>query len=1053
MALSKYFTPEALQKNQYVARFYFTLHGNLTWSTDRVNDAVYLIDHLLAHLNELPKYVQNADKPIHAQTPLTYNGVVAMVEYLHKELEAYTSYGIREDVFHGKELYGRDAQLARLGLAPDVKIETRYFEDALELLQCFYDAKLIDFKRLQEEASHVVAPVEEAPAPASASELPTAGVIPIIPGGGKGADEEKKKKEKDEKEKKKEEEEKRKHPEKPLDSTSIKNLAESDRLFRREVMRIESAITHQLASIYGVPENQYQAFSEQIARYVTPIILVKLKSLDSTDLETALQHSSLARIKIYQQALSSLQRSVVFQTMLKKYLSQSVKIDGKPRTEAEIKQLSEKYSLEDIAADVETTYEKALNQDRSQGENPLTPAQIAVIAETHAVSADTIENSLRNLLKQTQLGTGRKITDSQIDDVFIRLQRLGLTKQYAATLNNSDLDAFFAVFKQSFGHEADGVIQSLRFATGAENDRFLAGLLLHYSDKISLAIFHNSAEVPSQRNLAALYAAPQNVPVPLQKEADKSLEMSIKGHGYKGIGLAMFSSTANIQSRKTDIKKEKSIIDHALSFKSELQYHMEMHSQKSHVLNKKGKRIFSVREKTITYLFGQIFGIETTDIQTQLHFDRFDGEADYYELMPSFLMDLEGGELIESFNLPFFSAEQGGTKQDNEEAQKRKDEEMGLFAAKVLSFIFLSPEAFEAVEKIYQVAGVVRQIPIIGDIVDKFVLDKFRLFGKLFDLLLKGMLFLMALNILGPILWILGALKAWDAAAAFFQQLNLLSALQTGINNLTRGVGEFAGTAAKNVAHGAQATTRHFAGMDHAAQEVLGAPISANAVIYGTVGIVVGTVVVQSIIMSSFLTPRQYAGGLLPYNNVIDILEGFEGCWPTTGTVAGWHRYPNGSSHRVWGGGGSGPVAGFPEYGPKGTAIDIGTGATGFNDVRTPFSGNASYYSDGTGVDHQYGNHVVVTTTNYLIIFAHLLDLAASGSNVPVQAGQLLGHVDATGNAGDTNHLHYEVIPKYGFHIDVLDLLPLSLDKKKQIAANEKLIEGIRSSIDECANN
>ncbi len=1046
MALSKYFTPEALQKNQYVARYYFTLHGNLSWSTDRVNDAVYCIEHLLNHLNELSKYVQNADKPIHAQSPLTYNNVVVMVEYLRKELEAYSSFGIREDVFGGEELYGRDAQLARLGLAPEVKIETKYFKEALELLQCFYDAKLIDFKRLQEEASHVVAPTEETPPPAPSSELPTAGAIPIIPGGGKAADEADKKKE--EKEKKKEEEEKKKYPDKPLEKDSFTKLAESDRLFRREVMRIESAITHQLASIYGVPENQYQAFSEHIARYVTPIILVKLKSLNSTDLETALQNSPFARIKIYQQTLSSLQRSVVFQATLKKYLIQTVNAEGKIRTEAEIQQLSNEHSLEKVAQSIEPFYVQAANKDKSLGENPLTPAQIAIIAESHAVSADTIESSLRNLLKQTQLGTGRKITDSQIDDVFVRLQRLGLTKQYAATLSDHDLDAFFAVFRQSFGHEADGIIKALRFVTGGENDRFLARILLHYSDKISLAIFHNSAEVPSQRNLAALYTVPQNVPAPLQKEVDKSLELKIQERGYKGIGLAMFSSAASIQSRKRGTEKEKNIIEHALSFKTELQYHMEMHAQKTRVLNKKGKRILSVREKTITYLFGQIFGIETTDIQTQLHFDRFDGEADYYEIMPSFLMNLEDDELSQSFSLPFFDA-----KQDNKEAQKRKDEEMGLFAAKVFGFLFLGPEAFEAVEKIYQVAGVVRNIPIIGEIVDKNVFDKFRLAGKLFDLLLKGILFITALNILGPILWILGALKAWDAAVAFFQQLNLLSSLQAGLNNLTRGAGELAGTTAKNAASGAQAATRHLAGMNGAAQEGLGAPISVNAVIYGTVGIVVGTVVVQSIIMSSFLTPRQYAGGLLPYGNVINILEGFEGCWPTTGTVAGWHRYPNGSSHRVWGGGGSGPVAGFPEYGPKGTAIDIGTGATGFNDVRTPFSGNASYFPDGTGVDHQYGNHVVVTTTNYLIIFAHLLDLAGSGSNVPVQAGQLLGHVDATGNAGDTNHLHYEVIPRYGFYIDVLDLLPLPLDKKKQIASNEKLIEGIHASIDECANN
>ena len=504
MPQPQFFTPEALRKNPYVEHFYYSLHDYSTWPPEKIGMALFHIEKLVENLNLLPRYLEKVRKAqeknekeeiIDTSTGLSYTQVVNIVIGVKSIVDAYSSYGIRKDLFHGRELFDASAKTSSLGINNSVKAEIKYFKDALELLQCFYEAKTIEtmeFKRLQEEASRVVVPIEETPSPTPPSELPTA-AIPIIPGGGKGADEDKKKKEKDEKEKKKEEEDKKKHPQKPLEKDSFTKLAESDRLFRREVMRIESAITHQLASIYGVPENQYQAFSEQIARYVTPIILVKLKSLNSTDLETALQNSPFARIKIYQQTLSSLQRSVVFQATLKKYLIQTVNADGKPRTEAEIQQLSNTHSLEKVAQSIEPFYVQAVNKDKSLGENPLTPAQIAIIAETHAISADTIEDSLRNLLEQVRLPDGRRLADSQIKDIFVRLQRLGITKQYTTALSDRDLDAFFAVFKQSFGHEANSIIEAFRFATGEKSDRFLARILLHYSDKISLAIFHNSA--------------------------------------------------------------------------------------------------------------------------------------------------------------------------------------------------------------------------------------------------------------------------------------------------------------------------------------------------------------------------------------------------------------------------------------------------------------------------------------------------------------------------------------------------------------------------------
>ena len=137
--------------------------------------------------------------------------------------------------------------------------------------------------------------------------------------------------------------------------------------------------------------------------------------------------------------------------------------------------------------------------------------------------------------------------------------------------------------------------------------------------------------------------------------------------------------------------------------------------------------------------------------------------------------------------------------------------------------------------------------------------------------------------------------------------------------------------------------------------------------------------ILQTVLFSAFLTPRQCAGGLLGIGAPPG-LTGFEGCWPTTGFIWSYHNYKNGGGkHAVFdSGAGTGILADYP--GPE-TAIDItydsqysGTGV-----VYTPFNGTATFYPMNLGYKQSgffpLGNFVVVRTPNFALLFAHLESL------------------------------------------------------------------------------
>lgn len=213
------------------------------------------------------------------------------------------------------------------------------------------------------------------------------------------------------------------------------------------------------------------------------------------------------------------------------------------------------------------------------------------------------------------------------------------------------------------------------------------------------------------------------------------------------------------------------------------------------------------------------------------------------------------------------------------------------------------------------------------------------------------------------------------------------------------------------------------------------APIGALALGFTTYTFVIW------VIFAAFLAPIPTD----PLNSgVVDLLEGFEGCWPTTGTITGYKTYSNnGEPHATW----TGELNGF--QGP-GTAIDISTGSN-FPPVYSPFAGTADFYPDGTGISTAYGTHIVVTTPNFVMIFAHLRDFAGTQTmnsptlGVSVVAGQLLGTVDSTGNSTG-NHLHYEIVGT-----DVINVLPLSDSFKQAIVNQEDLIFGTPVSSEDCS--
>ncbi len=199
------------------------------------------------------------------------------------------------------------------------------------------------------------------------------------------------------------------------------------------------------------------------------------------------------------------------------------------------------------------------------------------------------------------------------------------------------------------------------------------------------------------------------------------------------------------------------------------------------------------------------------------------------------------------------------------------------------------------------------------------------------------------------------------------------------------------------------------------------------------------------IIFAAFLAPLPLepgAGSQTP-----GFIEGFQGCWPTTGTISGYLTYSSDGSQHATMPGGYGGFAG------PGTAIDISTGSNQ-PPIYSPYSGTADFYPNGHGISTLYGTHVVLTTPDFVIIFAHMRDFGSAATmngptmDVPIIAGQQIGFVNSTGNSTG-NHLHYEVIGDPP--ITILSLLPLSNSFKQAITVSEETIFGLPVSSTDCA--
>ncbi len=235
-------------------------------------------------------------------------------------------------------------------------------------------------------------------------------------------------------------------------------------------------------------------------------------------------------------------------------------------------------------------------------------------------------------------------------------------------------------------------------------------------------------------------------------------------------------------------------------------------------------------------------------------------------------------------------------------------------------------------------------------------------------------------------------------------------------------------------------------------------PVGTAAAAGTIAGSILISLITLLIIFAAFLGPLPASYKSSTFDRT---LSNFEGCWPTTGVIRAYQNYDPtlcagcGGPHAVIRGG-------YGSYPGDGVAIDITTWDNSASDgganapVFTPYAGTASFYPDGTGMrssdgQYKYGTHVIVDTGSYIMIFAHLLDFAPgiSMSNITrdlqVQAGELLGRVDSTGNSSG-NHLHFETVG-----IDVLDILPLTAAEKSAIRADESAIYGMSVNSRDCA--
>jgi hypothetical protein len=770
----------------------------------------------------------------------------------------------------------------------------------------------------------------------------TATVLPPLGGGTstqKKKEEEKEKKEKEKKPTEEEEKEKRQQAQQNLPD-ELRALLQSDRSFRQEVSRIQSALLHSMAARYGISEANFEAFSQALASQITPTILLSLNKLSSDELSSVLVSGSTSnnRINLYIKTLVSLQHNPVFQAQLQNVLKSNKFALG--ATLAQMQDADQKNgitptNLANEAAQVydselEKEFQKALAQNPGLDKTAFLQSvqqELGQAAQGKTQTLESFEGLMRSLLRK------QHIPESQIEQLFTRLQAYTLLRKGVGKITERDLAEMADLFLQSFGNTPDGKALAERLRKAFyESDSLLGLSLSKYMDILAKDIYEKTG------NAAILFADPEYSHRPSGPAAVRAVEAHLgeerEGNTeYKGqksftytrtnpsvLGYALFGKNKKLQEKEQQLLKESgseaekqlTYLDKAKKKRAEFQNNI--------VQFRGGSKNLQL------YIMSQIFGFTIYDIRTYVHsseelnaggqtfwaylnaYDPSEEDFAYFDA-PSYIQDPSGAQKDGGF-MGISSANEGFLS----------DRNVGKMAIAALVGVVATPAATaefqQIIDKAEKLDEILRQIPIIGEIASDALWKNFELLGKI----LKTGALLLLLQILGSIAAAIGVI----AAAIHFAQNaagylgSMVRALQDGFNWLKRATGE----AATALTGAAQEAAGGVSVAHTSLVTLANSPITANAVAVGTASLITVVTLWNLSTFGPFLTYRPLfsSGGELNY----DIREGFEGCWPVSGIIYSYLTYSidtNGDGrindpHAVMRGGYAGYV------GP-GTALDI----------------------------------------------------------------------------------------------------------------------------------
>jgi len=847
----QYFTNEIIHKNAEIRRLGIALK-NAPYSNENIDLSFFfltLLQNSAGREVRLQEFFGHFDKGLFTGKSTSFTTLIQILNFV--KILVHDQYHLEDDLF-GFEPYAEDAEESVFGLAKETSSNnlTRHIHDATLLLSLLSEARRTNFQEITGEIQEKIE--EETPPPPQTSQEDVGAFVgSAIVGGGssskeKKKDDEKKKKENEEKDK---EEEKKKPPE-AQSPTLLRDMAQADRYTRNEILRIQSAISYQLASVYGIPEKEFAAFQRQISEHISPIIYTHLHKLDGEELQKALGSQ---RTSLYLQVLSSLQRNQQFQGAITAAAKTAYKNQNKVLTNDDVKNKASNITLAQVAQGVDQKFSQVLDEE-IKAKNPfggekLSEEQIQQIVSQHQVGADTIESSIRKILEDYQKQGQILVAESEINSFFIRLQSYGVSKRFTSTLSESEVEKFYDAFSQSFGKRSPEIIRTFQQIAGIDGNTeraLFANFLLAYSDKITLAAYHNSGIGGGEKNLGALYAAPQHFPEfppGFQKEVESHLEKEIGARGHEAVSHAFFTPLAQLQAQLGNMRSEKKqkILQNAIDF-----------HEKATSYSQQRARTPSMRQRTIYYILSTVFGYE--DVQSSLHFGDFNNYSIFQE-SPSFLLSLAPEEFELDLHSPFSEPSSA-----EKEEQKRKNQESGLLAAKALGFIFLGPESVEVLDKAWQIAttvrSVVEQLPggeHLAKLLDFLVFDKFEQMGKFFNFLLA----FLAATIGAAIGGIIGTLML----LANLAKIANLSSLASGwLSGLMKGISSGTKAAFSGLQSGATALSKGAQNVFTQLSNYINSPIRPEAAIYFTGGLMGTAFLLQTVLFSAFLTPR--TGGL-----------------------------------------------------------------------------------------------------------------------------------------------------------------------------------------------